>query len=81
MKTYRNSSFSFLVGGVVCMHFVWRENLEICSTAPESTQSDDIETGIGSDSSGCERCRLASIGNNIGWPTRFRHPQKNHFLP
>ena len=37
MKTYRNSSFSFL-GGVVCMHFVWRENLENCTTAPESTQ-------------------------------------------
>ena len=65
MKTYRNSSFSFLVGGVVCMHFVWRENLEICSTAPESTQMTTLRrVGFGSDSSGCERCRLASIGNN-----------------
>ena len=31
MKTYRNSSFSFLV-----LHA-----LEICTTAPESTQTDD----------------------------------------
>ena len=68
MKTYRNSSFSFLGGWFACTLFGEK--------ILRSAQRHDIETRRV-----CERCRLASIGNNIGWPTRFRHPQKNHFLP
>ena len=81
MKTYRNSSFSFLGGWFACTLF----GEKILRSAQRHLSPPRVTTlrrvGFGSDSSGCERCRLASIGNNIGWPTRFRHPQKNHFLP